>query len=106
MRCEQWNYGQAWSVFGVLVYYLEKNLLAKQVVATCDYQFYDPDKSEAGNQRMLIDSQGVRHLQLLEVQRGFETTTEGSLFYMIDNTRTAFGKRLLRRWVCSPLTQI
>ena len=55
---------------------------------------------------MLIDAQGVRHLQLLSVQRGFETVNEGSLFYLLDNTRTAFSKRLLRRWICSPLTSI
>ena len=106
MRCEQWNYAQAWSVFGLMVHYLEKNLLAKQVLPLCDYKFYDPTISEHGGPRMLIDSQGVRHLQLLEVTRGFEISTEGSLFGLIDNTKTAIGRRLLKRWVCAPLTNI
>lgn len=45
---------------------------------------------------MLIDAQGVRHLQLLEVQKGLETTTEGSLLHLIDYTKTASGKRMLK----------
>ena len=55
---------------------------------------------------MLIDAQGVYHLQLLEVQRGLEATPEGSLFHLIDHTKTAFGKRMIRRWVCAPLLKI
>ena len=29
MRCEQWSWAMAWAVFGLLIHYLEKNLLAK-----------------------------------------------------------------------------
>ena len=95
-----------WAVFGLLVRYLENNLMAKRVLPIADYSFYDPSKSEFGNSKMLIDAQGVRHLQLLEVERGFDVAVEGSLFHLIDNTKTAFGKRHLRKWICSPLTNI
>ena len=56
MRCEQWSYSKAWSVFGLMVHYLERNLLAKQVLPLCDYAFYDPSVSEYGGPKMLIDS--------------------------------------------------
>ena len=79
-------------------------MLAQQVISVCDYSFYDQesqgDKAVSGGAKMQVDAQAVRHLQLLEAQRGLETTTEGSLFHLIDNTKTVFGRRLLRRWVC------
>lgn len=31
---------------------------------------------------------------------------EGSLFNWLDNTKTAFGRRLLKKWICSPLNDI
>lgn len=63
MRCEHWNYSAMWTVFGMLVHYLEKNMLAKQVLSLCDFELYDPRISEqASGAKMLIDAQGIRHL--------------------------------------------
>jgi hypothetical protein len=36
--------------------------------------------------KMQIDSQAVRHLDLLEVPRGLSTVEEGSLLSLIDST--------------------
>mmetsp|Transcript_20107 Transcript_20107/g.14833 ORF Transcript_20107/g.14833 Transcript_20107/m.14833 type:complete len:100 (+) Transcript_20107:49-348(+) len=50
---------------------------------------------------MIIDAQAIEHLELLEVggKRG-----EGSFFYYISQgCSTASGKRMLKRWVVSPL---
>ena len=59
MRCDQWRWAMSWAVFGLLIHYLEKNLLAKQVVPISDYSFYDPAKSEQGSAKMQIDAQAV-----------------------------------------------
>ena len=56
MRCEQWSYQLSWAVFGLLVRYLEKNLMANKVIPICEYSLYDPEITEKGNSKMLIDS--------------------------------------------------
>lgn len=55
---------------------------------------------------MIMDSQALEHLQVLEVRTPNSVTSNGSLFALIDDTRTPFGKRLLRKWICAPLTNI
>lgn len=55
---------------------------------------------------MVIDAQAIEHLEILEVpgksnpsMRGF-----GTLFYYLSQySSTAFGKRMLKRWVVGPL---
>lgn len=55
---------------------------------------------------MVIDAQAIEHLEILEIpgkqtsnQRGF-----GTLFYFLSqNSSTAFGKRMLKRWIVGPL---
>ena len=48
MRCEQWKYNQSWAVFSLLIYYLERNMIAKQMIPICDYSIYDPNVAAAG----------------------------------------------------------
>jgi DNA mismatch repair ATPase MutS len=55
---------------------------------------------------MVIDAQAIEHLEILEIpgksnpsMRGF-----GTLFhYLSQYSSTAFGKRMLKRWVVGPL---
>lgn len=53
---------------------------------------------------LLLDSQAIQHLEILEVERITKHTREGSLIDYMDKTVTSFGKRELERWICSPLT--
>jgi DNA mismatch repair protein MSH6 len=55
---------------------------------------------------MVIDSQAIKHLQILDVEGLTKSTYEGSLLHYLDNTKTPFGKRLLKKWTCTPLTNI
>ena len=80
--------------------------MAKETIPLCDYTFYSHDKNDSGGRNMIIDCQAVKHLQLVEVEGAFETKEEGSLLHFLAHTQTAFGKRLLRKWLCSPLTSI
>ncbi len=50
---------------------------------------------------MGLDISSVRNLELLETMRG--KTKRGSLLWVLDKTKTAMGKRLLRSWLIQPL---
>jgi len=55
-------------------------------------------------QFMKLDLTARRNLELLETMRSQEK--RGSLLGVLDNTKTAMGKRLLRAWIEQPLVQI
>lgn len=50
---------------------------------------------------MNIDLSSMRNLELIETMRG--KTKRGSLLWVLDKTKTAMGKRLLRSWLEQPL---
>ena len=53
---------------------------------------------------MVIDAQAIEHLELLEIPGRSRLNKEGSFFNFISSgSSTSFGKRLLKRWVVSPL---
>lgn len=54
-------------------------------------------------QFMHLDSATVRNLELSETMRGKEN--RGSLLWVVDKTKTAMGKRMLRAWIEKPLIQ-
>jgi DNA mismatch repair protein MutS len=53
---------------------------------------------------MLIDATSLRSLEMERTMRSGQA--EGSLYATIQRCRTAMGKRLLRQWLCYPLTDI
>lgn len=53
------------------------------------------------NQFMIIDNFSRRNLELTQTAR--EQTKKGSLIWLLDQTETAMGSRLLRRWLEKPL---
>ena len=55
----------------------------------------------AGVQFMHLDLNARRNLELLETMRNKEK--RGSLLWVLDKTRTAMGKRLIRNWIEQPL---
>ena len=60
-----------------------------------------PLKRIQQNDKMLLDEATIRNLELFESSsRGAETDT---LIHLLDNTKTAMGARLLRRWMAAPL---
>ncbi|MCX7695828.1 MAG: DNA mismatch repair protein MutS [Caloramator sp.] len=56
------------------------------------------------NNYMLLDSSTRRNLELTETI--INKTKKGSLFGILDKTRTSMGARNLRRWIEAPLTNI
>ncbi len=55
-------------------------------------------------QYMHLDMTAIRNLELTETMRS--KSKKGSLLWVLDKTRTAMGKRLLRSWVTKPLVNV
>lgn len=56
------------------------------------------------NQFMRLDVTAMRNLELCETMRGREK--RGTLLWVLDRTKTAMGKRLLRKWIEQPLMSV
>ena len=56
------------------------------------------------NQYMRLDITAVRNLELCETMR--TKAKKGSLLWVLDKTKTAMGKRLMRSWVLQPLLNV
>lgn len=56
------------------------------------------------NDHMVLDPQTTRNLELYEGGRW--ASANGSLFNLLDETKTSMGARLLKRWVGQPLLDI
>ena len=61
-------------------------------------QIYDDE------QYMRLDITAIRNLELTETMRS--KSKKGSLLWVLDKTKTAMGKRLIRSWLIKPLMDI
>ncbi|MEE1161204.1 MAG: hypothetical protein U0K70_04005 [Acutalibacteraceae bacterium] len=90
-----------------------KNPIASAVGAVIDY-LYETGKNGnisvnkldvySGNQYMRLDMTAIRNLELSETMR--TKSKKGSLLWVLDKTKTAMGKRLIRSWLQKPLINI
>ncbi|XP_033303420.1 probable DNA mismatch repair protein Msh6 [Bombus bifarius] len=85
---------------GGCVYLLKEYLLEQQLLAQGRFKTYTPpdfsnEKSVASNfaNNMVLDAITINNLRIFG---------EGSLMKTLDRCCTAFGKRLLREWICRP----
>lgn len=77
-----------------LLQYLVDNGMGKEK-SFDKYHYY------TSSRLMGLDISSVRNLELLETMRG--KSKRGSLLWVLDKTKTAMGKRLLRSWLIQPL---
>lgn len=82
------------SSVGQLLFYLERTQ-QKHLSHFNDLTIYD------ANQYMVLDTYSKRNLELTLTSR--EQIKKGSLLWLLDNTATAMGSRLLKRWIEKPL---
>ncbi|KAK7074527.1 DNA mismatch repair protein msh6 [Halocaridina rubra] len=108
------NYELAISALGALTWYLMDCKLEEELLTRKMFMRYHPVDSAArenlektavptfisGRHHMVLDGASLRNLEVFENSRG---GTEGTLFQKLDHCLTPFGKRLLRKWICSPL---
>lgn len=53
---------------------------------------------------MTINGTTLRNLEILQNQTDMKT--KGSLFWVLDHTKTSFGRRKLKKWVTQPLLKL
>jgi DNA mismatch repair protein MutS len=82
---------------GAVLRYVQENQRASLPTITA-LRTYNPTG------HMVLDAQTRRNLELFA--GGREGRREGSLLAVLDQTRTALGSRLLRRWVGQPMLDI
>ena len=85
------------NTFGMVVAYLERLLIAEQTLPLGDIKKFDPKKSMISS--LVMDSQAIEHLEIMEVMETTQKIRKGSLIDYLDRTVTGFGRRLLERWV-------
>ncbi|KAG5872856.1 hypothetical protein JTB14_002909 [Gonioctena quinquepunctata] len=93
---------------GACMWYLEYSKIDVQVLSLGKFEWYNPldlisekQQDEIKNpvkDYLILDSVTMAHLDLLG--------GKGSLQYTLDHCETAFGKRLLQRWICRPLCHV
>jgi DNA mismatch repair protein MSH6 len=93
----------SFTCLGMVISFLESTLNEK-LLNLFYYSSYEPEKVLTS--KMILDSQALEHLQILEVKTSRGITSKGSLFDLVDDTRTPFGKRLLKKWISAPLIMI
>jgi DNA mismatch repair protein MutS len=81
---------------GALVHYLRSSMVDKAPVLP-DLQVF------SASHELVLDPATRRNLELVESLAG---DTRGSLFTVLNRTRTGPGARLLRRWLLAPLTDL
>lgn len=80
--------------FGIALNYL-KGVQKNDLNNICDVDFYNESSF------LTLDLTARRNLELTETQ--IRREKKGSLLWVLDHTKTAMGKRLIRSWVEQPL---
>ncbi|CAD8056618.1 unnamed protein product [Paramecium sonneborni] len=83
--------------------YLNQILILDRILGCARFKLYDEEFSL--QQCMILDSQAIYHLEILETSASVDKK-DYSLFGVINKTVTPGGHRLLRRWIFAPLYQI
>lgn len=110
------EYRSALNCFGAIVYYLQSQLIADQVLKCATFELYTTPLQRSrlnsskiigdktlGYSPMILDHIALRNLEIFENSSG---TPESTLFDSMNYCKTHFGQRLLRNWLCSPLCDV
>lgn len=81
---------------------LHKHLSAFRLDSVFQRPKYFVPFAERGS--MLLNANTMANLEIFRNQTDYKAT--GSLFSLLDHTKTPFGQRLLRHWVAKPLLQL
>ncbi|XP_077378890.1 DNA mismatch repair protein Msh3 isoform X2 [Festucalex cinctus] len=82
---------------GPLIQYLQEFNLERVLRSESSFQ-----RLTGESQGMILSAATLRNLEILNNQT--DGSVRGSLLWVLDHTRTPFGRRLLRKWVTRPLT--
>ncbi|CEI93954.1 Putative DNA mismatch repair protein msh6 [Rhizopus microsporus] len=89
------------SAFGAMIWYLRSLKLDKDLLSAKHIQMYDPIRLGTS---LVLDGQTLANLEIF--QNSHDGSTDGTVFKLLANSITPFGKRLFKRWLCHPLRRI
>ncbi|KAI8987059.1 muts domain V-domain-containing protein [Pilobolus umbonatus] len=89
------------SSFGGLIYYLRSLKLDTELLSAKNIKIYDPIRNGTS---LVLDGQTLANLEIF--QNSHDGSTEGTVFKLLQNSISPFGKRLFKRWLCHPLRNI
>ena len=87
------------SALGALIQYLRTLKIERELVSLGNFSWYDPIRKASS---LVLDGQSLINLEIFA--NTFDGGVEGTLFSMLNRCITPFGKRMLRQWVCHPLS--
>ena len=92
------------------IVYLDQLLLAESSIPVSEFHHLDSlsERRVQGKQsNMIIDAQALEHLEILESANRSNSKFDGTLLTILSqNCQTSFGKRLMKRWLVSPLFDV
>lgn len=91
---------EAISALGGMLNYLTQLNLERDICASKNFDIFDP---LARQECLILDAQSLTHLNVLSNEQG---DTQGTLLSLVNRASTAFGKRLMKIWLLSPLAQV
>ncbi|GAN01573.1 DNA mismatch repair protein Msh6 [Mucor ambiguus] len=89
------------SAFGGMIWYLRSLKLDKELLSAKHVLMYDPIRNATS---LVLDGQTLANLEIF--QNSHDGSTEGTVFKLLANSITPFGKRLFKQWLCHPLRRI
>ncbi|KAG0167716.1 DNA mismatch repair protein msh6 [Apophysomyces sp. BC1034] len=83
---------------GGLISYLRGLKLDKELLSAKNIHAYDPIRNTTS---LVLDGQTLANLEIFE--NSYDGSVEGTVFKLLGNSITPFGKRLFKKWLCHPL---
>uniref|UniRef100_A0A669CMG1 DNA mismatch repair protein MSH3 n=1 Tax=Oreochromis niloticus TaxID=8128 RepID=A0A669CMG1_ORENI len=87
------------SCLGPLIQYLQEFNLERVLRSESSFR-----RLTCESEIMTLSASTLRNLEILNNQT--DGSVKGSLLWVLDHTRTPFGRRLMRKWVSQPLTDL
>ena len=107
------EYELVFAAFGGIIMYLRRCLIDESLLSLKQFVKYTPpdilpdedsQSREVLTSRLVLDSITLKNLDLME--NSANGTLEGTLLELLDSCATEFGRRLLKEWISSPLTNL
>jgi len=110
---EQWNQTllthikqeneQMLTAFYFTIVYLEKLLLAEQLLKIANFANYEANMI-ISNKSLILDFQTVSNLEILETKLDAKNPEAGSLIEYMNQAVSPFGMRKMKQWILNPLS--
>uniref|UniRef100_A0A914XGZ6 DNA mismatch repair protein n=1 Tax=Plectus sambesii TaxID=2011161 RepID=A0A914XGZ6_9BILA len=112
------KFAKCLSALGAIVWYLKRCLIDVDLITMRNFEQYIPPSQEVRtavmlstpvvdkwrNKLLVLDGITLSNLNIVPCDRNYDrASAKISLLSTLDYCSTAFGKRLLRQWVCAPL---